>query len=86
MDALALLQGFRFVDSFFPSGGYAFSSGLEAAVQGGAVKNSDELAVYVEDLLRGGMGRREAVAGGSVRRWCYHSVSRLNTGFPFARW
>lgn len=67
MDALALLQGLRFVDSFFPSGGYAFSSGLEAAVQGGAVKNSDELAVYVEDLLRGGMGRREAVA--VARAW-----------------
>jgi urease accessory protein len=62
MDVIALIQGLRFVDSFFPSGGYAFSSGLEASVQGGAVKNSDHLADYVDDLLRGGMARREASA------------------------
>jgi urease accessory protein len=62
MDTLGLLHGLRFVDSFFPSGGYAYSSGLEAAVQGGAVKDSDQLALYVEDLLRGGMSRREALA------------------------
>jgi urease accessory protein len=62
MNTCALLEGLRFTDTFFPSGGYAFSSGLEAAVQGGAVKNSDQLARYVEDLLRGGMSRREALA------------------------
>lgn len=62
MNTQSLLEGLRFVDSFFPSGGYAFSSGLEAAVQGGAVKNSDQLARYVEDFLRGGMSRREVLA------------------------
>jgi urease accessory protein len=62
MDTLSLIQGLRFVDSFFPAGGYAFSSGLEAAVQAGAVKDATQLAAYVEDLLRGGMSRREAVA------------------------
>jgi urease accessory protein len=62
MNTRALLEGLRFTDTFFPSGGYAFSSGLEAAVQGGAVKDSDQLARYVEDLLRGGMSRREALA------------------------
>ncbi len=62
MNTRALLEGLRFADTFFPSGGYAFSSGLEAAVQGGAVKTSDQLAKYVEDLLRGGMSRREALA------------------------
>ncbi len=68
MDTRALLEGLRFVDSFFPSGGYAFSSGLEAAVQGGAVKDSDQLGRYVEDLLRGGMSRREVLAAKFANR------------------
>ena len=64
MNTLSLLQGLRFVDSFFPSGGYAYSSGLEAAVQAGAIKDGDGLSRYVEDMLRGGIGRCEAVAVG----------------------
>jgi len=62
MDTISLIQGFRFVDSFFPSGGFAFSSGLEAAVKGGTVHDGNDLARYVEDLLVHGYGRREAVA------------------------
>jgi urease accessory protein len=62
LETLSLLKGLRFVDSFFPSGGFAYSSGLEAAVQGGSVRSADDLSKYVEDLLRNGMGRREAVA------------------------
>jgi urease accessory protein len=67
MDTLSLLRGLRFVDSFFPSGGFAYSSGLEAAVQGGAVRNAEDLSKHVEDMLRNGMGRREAVA--VARAW-----------------
>ena len=62
MNTRALLEGLRFTDTFFPSGGYAFSSGLEAAIQGGAVKDSEQLARYVEDVLCGGMSRREVLA------------------------
>ena len=51
MNTSSLLKGLRFVDSFFPSGGYAFSSGLEAAVQGGAVRNAEDLSRYVVELL-----------------------------------
>ncbi len=64
MDTLSLLNGLRFVDSFFPSGGYAFSSGLEAAVQGGAVRNAEDLSRYVVELLTTGIGERDAVAVG----------------------
>jgi urease accessory protein len=64
MNTLSFLKGLRFVDSFFPSGGYAFSSGLEAAVQGGAVRNADELSRYVVESLTTGMGEREAVVVG----------------------
>jgi urease accessory protein len=66
MNTRSLLTGLRFVDSFFPSGGYAYSSGLEAAVQGGAVKTSDDLARFVTESLTTGMGEREAVATGSA--------------------
>jgi urease accessory protein len=55
------------VDSFFPSGGYAFSSGLESAAQGGAVRNAEDLNRYVTDLLQNGTGRCEAVA--VARAW-----------------
>ncbi len=64
MNTLSLLNGLRFVDSFFPSGGYAFSSGLEAAVQGGAVRNAEDLSRYVVELLTIGIGERDAVAVG----------------------
>ena len=64
MNTIALLNGLRFVDSFFPSGGYAFSSGLEAAVQGGLVKNAEDLSMFVVESLTSGMGERDAVAAG----------------------
>jgi urease accessory protein len=62
MNTCSLLKGLRFVDSFFPSGGYAYSSGLEAAVQAKAVRSGDDLSLYVEDTFRQGVAHREAVA------------------------
>jgi urease accessory protein len=70
VDTSSLLKGLRFVDSFFPSGGYAYSSGLEAAVQGGAVRNAEELACYVVESLTTGTGEREAVAVGLAHDAC----------------
>ena len=64
METLGLLYGLRFIDTFFPSGGYAYSSGLEAAVQGHHIGNAQDLSSYVEDLFRRGFGRCEAVAVG----------------------
>jgi len=68
MNTRSILDGLRFIDSFFPLGGYAYSSGLEAAVQGGVVRSSEDLARYVEDFLRGGMGSREVVAVGLAQQ------------------
>ena len=62
MNTLSLLHGIRYVDSFFPGGGFAYSSGLEAAVQGGLVKDSQGFALYVEDFFQSGLARREAAA------------------------
>ena len=61
MNALGLLHGLRFIDSFFPSGGYAYSSGLEGAVQEGAVRDAEGLREYVEEILHAAVGTREAV-------------------------
>jgi urease accessory protein len=68
MDTFCFLHGLRFIDSFFPSGGYAFSAGLEAAVQGGQVASTSDLSRYAEDLLRNGLAGREAVAVGLAHR------------------
>ena len=79
MNTLSLLKGLRFVDSFFPSGGYAFSSGLEAAVQGGAVRNAEELSRYVVESLTTGIGEREAVAVG----WAHDACVSGSVGIVF---
>jgi urease accessory protein len=62
VNTASLLKGLQFVDSFFPSGGFAISSGLEAAVNHGAVRDGKEFARYVEDLLIHGIAKREGVA------------------------
>jgi urease accessory protein len=77
VDTLSLLKGLRFVDSFFPSGGYAFSSGLEAAVQGGAVRNAEELSLYVVESLTTGIGEREAVAVGLAHDACVSGIMEM---------
>jgi urease accessory protein len=77
MNTRSLLKGLRFVDSFFPSGGYAFSSGLEAAVQGGAVRNAEELSRYVVELLTTGIGEREAVAVGLGHEACVSGILKI---------
>jgi urease accessory protein len=70
LTTIELLKGFRFVDSFFPSGGYAFSSGLEAAVQDGAVRNGEELSRFVVESFMTGIGECEAVAVGLAHNAC----------------
>jgi urease accessory protein len=77
MNTFSLLKGLRFIDSFFPSGGYAFSSGLEAAVQGGAVRNAEELSRYVGEVLTTGIGEREAVAVGLAHDACVSGVLEI---------
>ncbi|MYA29552.1 MAG: urease accessory protein UreF, partial [Nitrospira sp. SB0666_bin_27] len=61
MDTRLLLQGFRYLDTFFPSGGFAFSSGLETAVQEDNVRTAEDLNRYVVDFFRWGLGPCEAV-------------------------
>jgi urease accessory protein len=80
MDTLSLLHGLRFIDSFFPSGGYAYSSGLEAAVQDHYICHAEDLSSYVEDLFRRGLGRCEAVAVGLGHDAAASGVLQLGLG------
>jgi urease accessory protein len=62
MKTAVLLAGLRYLDSFFPSGGFAYSSGLEATAQEGAITSAQDLSRYVTDFFRNGIARREAIA------------------------
>ncbi len=45
----------------FPTGGFAYSHGLEWAVQEGDVRDGATLRAWVEDVLRFGSGRSDAI-------------------------
>ncbi len=78
MKSIALLRGIRYLDSFFPSGGFAYSSGLEAAVSTGAVRNGRDLDRYTREYLGSAIGRREAVAVGHAHGAAAHqNLQRL---------
>jgi urease accessory protein len=45
----------------FPTGAYAYSHGLEWAVEAGDVRNETDLLAWLDDVLRFGSGRAEAI-------------------------
>jgi urease accessory protein len=60
-DDAALLRLLSFASPAFPTGGFAYSHGLEAAVQAGAVRNEAGLQAWLGDLLRHGSARADAI-------------------------
>lgn len=56
---LALLQ---LADSFFPSGSFTLSHGLEALVQEGQLHSSEDLQIFLRLLLRNKIGPADLVA------------------------
>ncbi|CAN5571821.1 urease accessory UreF family protein [soil metagenome] len=48
-----LLTAIRFADSAFPSGGFAFSSGLEGSQRDGWVQGEDDVAAFASEQLVG---------------------------------
>lgn len=62
--ALFLLRALQFGDSMLPVGAFAFSAGLESAVQQGVVKNADDLAGFVRTALE------QAAIGDAVATAC----------------
>jgi urease accessory protein len=60
-DDAALLRLLTFASPAFPTGGFAYSHGLEAAVEAGDVRDEPGLQAWLGDLLRHGSARADAV-------------------------
>jgi urease accessory protein len=56
-----LLQLLAFMSPAFPVGGFAYSHGLERAIDDGAVASADEVREWIEALLVHGSGWNDAV-------------------------
>jgi urease accessory protein len=57
----ALLRLLAWLSPAFPTGGYAYSHGLEWAVESGDITDGDSLRVWLADLLAHGSGRNDAI-------------------------
>jgi len=60
-DLQQLLAAIRFGDSAFPSGGFAFSSGLEGSHRDGMVQDEADVAAFVAEQLEGNWHQRDRV-------------------------
>lgn len=70
-DLQALLVALRLGDSFFPSGRYTLSHGLESFVRHHKVRDAAGLELLLEDFLTEAAGRSEAVAVASANRFAH---------------
>lgn len=64
MDAHHLLV-WQLVDSAFPTGGFAHSGGIEAAVQLGAVRERDDLVSFLQDSIAQWASQSAPLTGGA---------------------
>jgi len=60
-DGTALLGLFQLTDSFFPSGAFAHSQGLETFVQDGLVSGLQDLERFLAAYLKGQVARSDAL-------------------------
>ncbi len=56
-----LLRLLTFLSPAFPTGGFAYSHGLETAVEAGDIADADSLQVWLSDVLRHGSGRADVI-------------------------
>jgi urease accessory protein len=57
----ATLRLLSWLSPAFPTGGFAYSHGVEWAVESGDIKNGPTLQSWLETLLRHGTGRSDAI-------------------------
>ena len=60
--AESLLTLFQLIDSFFPTGAFAHSFGLETYVQGGKIIDRETFETYLRSVLRAGIRQTDAIA------------------------
>lgn len=60
-DPLAILSLMQWLSPAFPTGGFAWSHGLEQAVAAGEVRTGADVAVWLDDILTHGAGWSDAV-------------------------
>ncbi len=60
-DTTAFLRLMSWMSPVFPTGGFAYSSGLEAAVFTGVVASEEQLAEWLSSLLHNGSPRNDAL-------------------------
>ncbi|MEP3299135.1 MAG: urease accessory UreF family protein [Pseudoruegeria sp.] len=56
-----LLKLNQWLSPAFPVGGFAYSHGLEQAIDAGGIQSADDLFVWLSDVLRHGSGLSDAV-------------------------
>jgi urease accessory protein len=69
-DAAHLLRLLAWLSPAFPTGGYAYSHGLEWAVEAGDVRDGDTLRDWLGDVLAHGSGRNDAILLRHAHRAC----------------
>ncbi|MFO1026080.1 MAG: urease accessory UreF family protein [Acetobacteraceae bacterium] len=60
-DRAALLHLLAWLSPAFPTGGFAYSHGLEWAVEAGDIRDGDTLLAWLSDVLAHGSGRSDAI-------------------------
>lgn len=56
-----LLTLVQWLSPAFPTGGYAFSHGMEQVISDGDIRSGDDLAGWLSGILRHGAGRQDAI-------------------------
>ena len=69
-DAGGLLRLLAWLSPAFPTGGFAWSHGIEWAVETGDVSDAPALRVWLEDVLAHGAGRNDAILLRHAHRAC----------------
>ncbi len=70
LQVLALLRLLAWLSPAFPTGAYAYSHGLEWAVEGGDITDGETLRTWLADVLTHGSGRNDAILLRHAHRAC----------------